>query len=52
MKLKNEKNTGWSQRPQGQNQTHEQSNYRGLRRRREEELYDNFFEEIIVEILP
>ena len=36
----------------GQYQTHQQSNYRDLRRRREKEGYEKFFEEIIVEKFP
>ena len=51
-KVKNDKNWGQSQRPLGPYQMHKQSNYRGPRRRRVKEGYEETFGEIIVENFP
>ena len=51
-KVKRILKTGQSQRPLGPYQTHQHSNYRGPKRRREKIEYQKIFEEIIVENFP
>ena len=51
-KVKRMKRTGLSQRPLGQYQTHQHSNYRQSYKKEKKKGYEKVFEEIVVENFP